>query len=560
MKQGKVYIFLLTALLVMVAVVFGRNEIGMQNFPFSVIVETEDTQEEIRCVKLEGEYYVFLPGYAGENARICTNQIYDVSIEGQLLTENQNCDIFPLNTKLELFFHAGKNKGHETVTFVRSGNVATMYIDVPSGNMDFIHEKKGNAEAASVRLYTKEGVLDYSGSAESLKGRGNATWYKEKKSYSLELLQTADLLGMGKAQNWVLLSNAYDFSHIRNKVAYDTAAAAGLAFTPDTQWVDLYLNGEYAGLYLLSERNEVHPERVQIPAESGFLVSLEILDRLENQGYPHITTEKGLALRIHHSSLAEEELQKLWQSVENAILAENGIDPISGKSWEELIDVDSWAHKYLLEELFGNYDAGSISQFFYCDLSGTAERIHAGPIWDFDYSMKGSKWVTSNPRSFLANRAHFFSPEDAPLFYHLYRKEAFYTRVVELFESVYEPLIADLVERGLRDYASVVSQAAGADRLRWKTQDPLKETEVIENFLRERLECFHDLWINGGEYCRMELTSDGTLWSSWLIPKGECPPQLPDLGAGQWYNAVTGEPLDVLQPILENLTVHWVSE
>jgi len=559
MKQGKVYIFLLTALLVMVAVVFGRNEIGMQNFPFSVIVETEDTQEEIRCVKLEGEYYVFLPGYAGENARICTNQIYDVSIEGQLLTENQNCDIFPMNTKLELFFHSGKNKGYETVTFVRSGNVATMYIDVPSGSMDFIHEKKGNAEAASVRLYTKEGVLDYSGSAESLKGRGNSTWYKEKKSYGLELLQSADLLGMGQAQNWVLLSNAYDSSHIRNKVAYDTAAAAGLAFTPDTQWVDLYLNGEYAGLYLLSERNEVHPERVQIPAESGFLVSLEIPDRLENQGYPHITTEKGLALRIHHSSLAEEELQKLWQSVENAILAENGIDPISGKSWEELIDVDSWAHKYLLEELFGNYDAGSISQFFYCDLSEPDAKVYAGPIWDFDLSMCGGNWSSVNPRSFLANRTHFYSAEDAPLFHGLYRKEAFYSRVVELFASVYEPLIQELIDGGLQEYADRVSAAGRADRMRWNTEDPQKTTEIIRDFLQQRLECYHDLWINETEYCTMEITYDYEVWGCWLIPKGDWP-ELPYEENGRWCNAATGEPVDITQPILENLTVHWVPE
>lgn len=559
MKRGKPIIALLTVLFAAIAVVFCRYELGMRNFPFSVIVTTEDSQEEIRCVKLEGEYYVFLPSYAGENARICTNRVYDVFIEGQPLTENRPCEDFPVNTKLELFFWSAKNKGYETVTFVRSANVATMYIDVPSGNMDYIHEQKGNAEAASVRLYTEEGVLDYSGSAESLKGRGNATWWAEKKSYSLEMFQAADLLGIGEGQNWVLLSNAYDCSHIRNKVAYDTAAA-GLAFTPDTEWVDLYLNGEYAGLYLLSERNEVHPERVQVPEESSFLVSLEIPSRLVNQNYPYVSTEKGLALRIHHTSLGEEKLQSLWQSVENAILAENGIDPISGKSWDELIDVDSWARKYLLEELFGNYDAGSVSQFFYCDLSEPAGKIYAGPIWDFDDSMKGNKWVNSNPRSFLANRAHFFSVEDAPLFYNLYQKKAFYTRVVELFDSVYEPLITELVEGGLWDYASAVSQAASADQLRWDTQDPAKETEAMVKFLGERLECFYDLWMNGAEYCRMELTSDGTLWSCWLVLKGDCPPQLPDLGEGQWYNAVTGEPLDVLQPVLENLMVHWVPE
>lgn len=560
MKRGKPIILLMTVLLVAVAVAFGRNELGMRNFPFSVIVTSDGSQEEIYCMKLAGEFFVFLPSYAENNARICTNQVYDVYIEGQLLRENQLCKDFPVNTKLELFFRSGKNEGYETVTFVRSGNVSTMYMDVPSGNMDYIHKEKGNAEAASVRLYTAEGCLNYAGTAESLKGRGNATWWAEKKSYSIALFQDADLLDMGRGQNWVLLANAYDSSHIRNKVAYDTAAAAGMTFTPDTRWVDLYLNGEYAGLYLLSERNEIHPERVQLPAENSFLVSLEIPDRLKYQNYSFISTEKGLALRIHHTSLPQEELQSLWQSVENAILAENGVDPITGKCWDELIDVDSWAHKYLLEELFANYDAGSVSQFFYCDLSDPMKKIYAGPIWDFDNSMKGSKWVSSNPRSFLANRAHFFSAEDAPLFHSLYQKEVFYRRVVELFTTIYEPLILELTEGGLRDYASAVSLAGHADQLRWHTEDPGETVEVIEGFLRERLDCFHDLWINGAEYCIIEITQDYTLWGCWLVPKGDHLPELPDLGSGQWYNAVTENPIDVDQPVLEDLRMYWVPE
>ena len=560
MKKGKPIILLLSVLLVTVAVVFGRNEIGMRNFPFSVRIDSDGSQEEIRCIKLAGEYYIFLPSYAENKARICTNRVYDVYIEGKLLSDNQLCEDFPLNTKLELFFRSVKNEGYETVTFVRSENISTMYIDVPSGNMEYIHEEKGNAEAASVRLYTQDGTLYYAGSAESLKGRGNATWWAEKKAYSLDLIQSADLLGMGKAQRWILLANAYDASHIRNKVAYATAAATGLAFTPDTEWVDVYLNGEYAGLYLLSERNEIHQERVEIPQESSFLVSLEIPSRLERQKYPYVLTEKGLALRIHHTSVDQADLQRIWQSVENAILAENGIDPVSGKRWDELIDVDSWAHKYLLEELFASYDAGSVSQFFYCDLSEPQGKIYAGPIWDFDSSMKGKKWLNSNPRSFLANRVHFFSAEDTPLFYSLYQKEEFYTRIVELFSSIYEPYFAELVDNGLQEYAAAVSSAAKADQQRWKTENPEKEVDIIEDFLRQRLEFFHDLWINETEYCRIDMTSDYTVWGCWLVPKGACLKELPDLGQGKWYNAVTEEPIDIQQPVSEDLFAHWIPE
>lgn len=561
MRRGKTIIFLLTILFAAVAVLFGRNEIGARNFPFSVIITSDSRQEELRCMKLGNEYYMFLPSYAeGEKARFCTNPIYDVFLDGQMLKQDQSCAVVPVETKLDMHFQSLGNEGDETVTFVRSENVATMYLDFPSRSMEHIHAQKGNTEPASVRLYTKDGVLDYIGSAESVQGRGNATWEAEKKSYSIRLSGEADLLEMGRAQRWVLLANAYDASHIRNKVAYDTAAAATAAFSPETAWVDLYVNGEYAGLYLLSERNEVHPERVQLPEEDSFLVSLEFPYRLQDQGYPYVKTDKGLALRIHHCSIGQQELNALWQSVENAVLAEDGIDPATGKHWEELIDLDSWAHKYLQEELFGNYDAGSISQFFYCDLSEPIPKVHAGPIWDFDNSMGRGGWASANPRSFLANRAHFFSDKDAPLFHSLYRKEAFYDRVVELFVTIYEPLVTELINGGLQEYADVVDAAGRANQLRWNTEDIQSEAKRIENFLRERLECYHDLWVNQTEYCTVEITYDHTLWGCWLVRKGDCLEQLPDGGASQWYHADTAEPFDLESPIVENVSIRPMPE
>lgn len=552
MKRNKPVILLLTVLLIAIAVVFGRNEIGMRNFPFSVIVTSDGVQEELLSMKQGGEYYIFLPSYAEEdNMLICTNPIYNVFIDGQQLTRNQPCSDFPVNTKLELYFRSMGNEGYETVTFVQSRNVPTMYIDVPSGNMEYIHAKKGNVEAASVRLYTADGTLNYSGTAESLKGRGNATWEAEKKSYSMQLLREANFLEMGQAQRWILLANAYDSSHIRNKLAYD-AAKVGLSFTPETCWVDLYLNGEYAGLYLLSERNEVHLERVGIPAESGFLVSRDLLYRMEEEGYPHIETENGVALRIHHSALSHQDLQTVWQSVENAILAENGIDPVSGKSWEELIDLDSWAHKFLLEELFCNFDAGFVSQYFYADTSVSPAKIYAGPIWDFDNSMGRGSWVFSNPGAVAANRPSFHS-DGVSLFYHLYQKEAFRNRVKELFSSVYEPMMQELVNGTIQEYADFVAPAASANQIRWNLGDVQKYTDRIIDFLRDRTEIFHDIWVNETAYCTVEFLENSQLQGFWMVRKGSVLTGLPETEGSVWYNAAVGEPFDVTQPVLEDM-------
>ena len=554
MKQGKWMIVVLTLLFAATAFMIEKEEISTQNFPFSVTVTSDGRQEKIGCVKIAEAYYVFFPGYAApEDAQICANRIYDVSIDGQWLSDGQSCGVFPENSALELCVRSGKTEEVTTVTFVRSADVATMFVDVASGSMEYIHQKKGNTEAADIRIYTPEGQLNYIGSAEAVKGRGNATWDMEKKPYNVELLQPADLLDMGSAQNWVLLSNAYDSSHIRGKTAYDTAAAAGMAYSPECNWVDLYLNGEYAGLYLLCEKNEIHSQRVRLPADSSFLVSQEYEFRLYNQGYSYIETDNRLAFRIHYSAVSQTELESRWQSVENAILAADGMDPLTGKNWQELIDLDSWAHRYLLDELFGNFDGGFLSQFYYCDTSEPEAKIYAGPIWDMDNCMGADRWVISNPCSFLANRQHFSSKEDVSLFYALYQKQPFHDRVVALFESVYEPLFQELINGGLQNYEDQISRAAAADQLRWGVvQD--QSAEDMADFLQKRLNFFRDLWINGTEYCRVDMAAEDFFrWSCYMVKKGDCLTQLPE---GAWYDMETDEPFDIAEPIVTDRCIY----
>lgn len=134
-----------------------------------------------------------------------------------------------------------------SVTFVRSGNVAAIYLDVASGSMDYIHEDLDHSESGRIRVYKADGSPDYSGRVKSIGGRGQSTWGAAKKPYSVTLSDRADLLGMGKAKKWILLANAYDSSHLRNKIVLDASAAVGPPYTPECRWVDLYLNGEYAG-------------------------------------------------------------------------------------------------------------------------------------------------------------------------------------------------------------------------------------------------------------------------------------------------------------------------
>ncbi len=110
---------------------------------------------------------------------------------------------------------------------------------------------------------------DENGGAALLRCRGNASYNNpemkgvNKYSYKLKLDTKANLMGMGESRHWYLINNWRDISAMRHKLAYDFAAVLGLTTTNAT-WVELYYNGEYRGLYLLTESVSIGENRVDI--------------------------------------------------------------------------------------------------------------------------------------------------------------------------------------------------------------------------------------------------------------------------------------------------------
>lgn len=569
MKHGKVLILLMTVVFLLLAAGIKTMEPTQEpetgrEISISIMATLDGQEEEIRCWEAEGgDYIVFLP--SGAELPDVTIYLADHSrafLEGEPLESGTSCGDFQLNTPYWLTTIADGITIDNTLTFVRSDRLPSLHVDVLSGSMDIIHETKGNTESGSLRLYSPEGEFTYSGSMESLKGRGNSSWYKRRKSYSLTLSREADLLEMGQAKEWVLQANAMDLSHLRNKVVYDLAAKAGMAYAPECQWLDLYLNGEYAGVYLLVERIEIHPQRLNFPEAGSFLVSRESEYRLIVQNYPRVVLDSGAALRVHDSGFTETDLYEIWQPVDNAILAEDGIDPITGKSWLELIDLDSWAMDYLTGEIFANLDAGSISEYYYRDSSDPSGKIYAGPVWDYDLSM-GSKnfGQTGFVQAFFADKAHTWSLEDSTWFYGLNRKPEFQNRVKELYKEVYRPLLQELLDTELEEYADFVSSAAAMNQLRWDVISAGEETEHIRWYLTERLAFLDSLWLEDTPYYKVLVMypADETSLCHAVLP-GERIPELPAYNASWdilgWYDADTDEPFDISQPIYKDTTVY----
>ena len=551
MRFGRVFVILYSValvLLVLCAIIIGVYDEGREEIRF--LIRTKDNMEEIKSWEAEnGIHYVFLPSYSEMGEVYVQLKDGEALFIGNIPVKNgTSCEDFSLD---EIYDVSGSNSAmnKEKIIFLKSSRIPAVYIDVMSGNMKYIHKRKGNEEPGSIRVYTETGVMDYWGDVETLKGRGNSTWWDHsKKPYSLTLRSEGNLLGMGAAQRWILIANAKDSSHLTNKISYDLAQELGMSFSPDCEWVDLYLNGEYAGLYLLSERNEAHENRVEVSQVDGFLVSSEAALVLYGKDCQTIMTN-GSALRVHYASADILDVKQMWQSVENAILSVDGLDPMTGKSWDELIDLDSWAMRFLLDETMANYDGGNISQFYYGNL--TEGKVYAGPVWDMDACL--FNW-SGLPNQIVARKQrNWFSP-----YFELYKKPIFYNKVLEYYQDKFLPKYEELLDEKFMQYAQHIAQAAEMNQIRWGTADYQRSVQNNYDFLEQRITFLNDYWFGDGEYYDVHVETGLHSWK-FAILAGESIPEIFDEYTDEWYIYDTGQRYELTSPVYDNLNI-WNKE
>ena len=222
-----------------------------------------------------------------------------------------------------------------------------------------------------------------------IRGRGNFSWARsEKKSYRIKLSEKQNLLGQGtgKAKSWTLIANHCDQTLIRNFITLNYARKLdNLAFMSSAVSVDLYFNGEYRGVYTLCEQNQVNKHRVNIAENpesllTGYLIEMTnyAAENVFHAGGRAYETKNDLSTDINlynqQQKYIADIVQKCWNAVERG----------NREEIERLLDIPSVVDAYIVEELFKNKDDGWDSFYMYYDATVTGEKLHFGPIWDFD--------------------------------------------------------------------------------------------------------------------------------------------------------------------------------
>ncbi|MBR4181057.1 MAG: CotH kinase family protein [Candidatus Methanomethylophilaceae archaeon] len=210
-----------------------------------------------------------------------------------------------------------------------------------------------------------------------IKGRGNSTWEQPKKPYTVKFEEKIDLFGNGPAKTWVLLANHLDKSMVRNYLAYEVAEAVGAEYTTTTQFVNLFLNGEYLGIYLVAEKVQIGKERVDVGG-SGFIVEMDSHAASEGEEGVDYFAVDGRNYSVTDPDCTPEQVEEIRK-----FMAEVW-DAVGSGDWkrvQEALDVRSFALTYIVEELFHDVDVDLSSFYLH---KGRDGRLHSGPIWDFD--------------------------------------------------------------------------------------------------------------------------------------------------------------------------------
>jgi hypothetical protein len=357
---------------------------------------------------------------------------------------------------------------------------------------------------AAVSLTDDGTFASYAGTTE-IRGRGHSTWGAPKKPYRIKLTDKVSLLGMPASRHWVLLASYSDKTLLRDDVVFNLGEAMGFAYTPRHAYVEVHLNGQYNGIYQLTEHIRVASNRVDIQEADIADTSPDLI----TGGYLiEVDSRRGedLCIDATHTQMVfclvspETLLDPKWaahrqyiesylQQTEDAIFSADFADPEIG--YAGFIDVDSAVAYYLVNELTKNVDGNlHLSTFLHKRRDG---KLTFGPLWDFDRAIGNVNYAG-------ADQPEGWHMRSAPWFARMFEDPAFEQRVRQRWAQLKSAgMLGDMFGR-IDARAYWLSDVQRANFERWDILDTQfsssrvvtgsyqGEVDAMKDWLQERIE------------------------------------------------------------------------
>lgn len=467
--QKAVTVILILAVLAVPAFFYFERE----NNGITALDEITFCYKDISGIRLipapvEGVYNLFVPGCAAEELRIsCPSSLRIVVDDEETLSDGDEIISHVKNVSedgvryvsVKVFSFGGRLQFSGFINFFFTGDLPSIHITVPEADINRINEENPEEKhekfhtAGVVRVIDSKGKLDTESDMDMAR-RGNTSFlHMDVKPYNLNLSHPESILGMKTGRKYALKANSYDMNHIlRNEAAFDLARETGMPVTCDSRYADLYINGMYNGVYLLT--NRIKGDELIGLGTGGYLLELDY--RYLTEKYFFESHDQGIVIHYPEEPSAEQTayIKDRYEKAYAAILNDEG--------YEAYIDVDSFMKMYILQEFFCNVDVDYASFYFYLGDDGL---FHAGPLWDFDLACGIMQTLPFHEE--LALRSYII-PDNGGIFLDILGKShSFSERVREYYINEFAPMVEEYTRGTLMKKGNEMAASLEAADIRY---------------------------------------------------------------------------------------------
>jgi hypothetical protein len=304
--------------------------------------------------------------------------------------------------------------GFSQVTGISSSNLPLVVINTNGQNIQDVAKIPANMKiifngTGKVNTPSDLGNV-YSGSVGiEVHGAYSATF--PQKSYGFETRDktgnklNVSLLGMPEENDWILLTNYNDKTFMRNMLAFEISRRLG-HYAPRTRIVEVIVNNEYRGIYILTEKIKRDKGRVDIAklnttdisgdlVTGGYIFKIDYYDNT-NSWQSNFTPIDYPSKPVYYVFEDPSPAELVYQQKNYLKLAVSSFEgklytpDFANKStgYPAWIDVNSFIDYFIVSEVSRNVDGFKKSCYFFKDRNSKGGKINAGPVWDFDWAWK----------------------------------------------------------------------------------------------------------------------------------------------------------------------------
>lgn len=417
------------------------------------------------------------------------------------------------------------NYVRENDEYNKFSNLPKMFINLENNfHLNEVDRKDYKKASITITNTTDEQLM--TAVSTEFRGRGHGSWTDSgpKRGYRLKLFKKQEVLGVASNRHWALLAGANfnDTTLAKNATAFNLAneVLSAIEYASETNWVELYINNEFRGVYILTEHTRVGKDRVNIDPEfgvldTGYLIEYDAYapeDGPEGIAYFNIPGVKyPFAIKgpdpddYLEEGITEEEFRKQISYIRDyTALVYNAALTRDLDTFKKYADINSFIDMYILHELFKNTDTGW-SSFYMMKKPGG--KLYATAPWDFDASAGSNRGDRTSTGLYVASADAMSSSAHtaSELYIELYKSSEWRSLVrdrwleisMEVKMSINNFLSDEFIETNKFAFARNYKRWDGEYSPRFNTQEEannwwVNNVKTLRNWLLTRAEWFDD--------------------------------------------------------------------